>query len=136
MNRRWYETVPAAYDAGMRVCGYTTINLCARAGDKNATTLQVLVDGEPKDLTGAVVTAQARHTATDAAPALTATVTATEEALGIYTVAWDGDAVRALLNGSASWSGVWDLNVVQFGETLATTPCGGRLDALLDVTRD
>ena len=119
----------------MPACDYTTINLCVRAGDKNETTLQVLADGDPKDLTGAVVTAQARQQAIDAAPALTAPVTAVDEAKGVYTVAWDGEDVRALLAGEARWSGVWDLNVVETGDTLATTPCGGAVEALLDVTR-
>lgn len=119
----------------MPACDYTTINLCLRAGDKNETTLQVLADGDPKDLTGAVVTAQARKVSTDAAPALTASVTAVDEVKGIYTVAWDGEDVRTLLGTEASWTGVWDLNVVESGDTLATTPCGGRVDAEMDVTR-
>jgi hypothetical protein len=115
----------------------TRINLSLYAGDVNEQTLQVLRDGDPVDLTGATVTAQARRTPNDPVVALTAVVTMVEPAKGILTVAWDGNTVRALLGDDASWIGVWDLDVLPAGSSdgSSVTVADGAVTANMDVTR-
>ena len=95
-------------------------------------------DGDPWDLTGATVTAQARRTATDPVVALTASVTPVDAAQGIFAVSWDGNAVRALLDGEASWQGMWDLDVLEAGRAAdgeSVTVADGAVLAEMDVTR-
>lgn len=106
------------------------------AGDANEELVEFLADGVPWDLTGAVVTAQARKKAPDAEVALTATVTEVDAELGQYRVAWDGEMVRAVLAGQESWSGVWDLQVLEDGALLPRTMLRGAMTATHDVTRE
>lgn len=111
------------------------VDLCYYAGDTAETTLQVLIEGDPAPLVGATVTAQARRTVTDPEPALTAACTITDEDDGLVLIAWDTTEMRAVLAGAASWSGVWDVQVV-WPSGLVVTPAGGTLIVDLDVTRD
>jgi alkaline phosphatase len=108
---------------------------CVYAGDRNAQEFEFLADGVPWDLTGAVLSAQARKSRSDPAAALTATVTAVDAALGTWIVEWDGDDVRTLLGTAESWEGVWDLQVLEVGQTLPVTVLKGTFRAELDVTR-
>jgi hypothetical protein len=105
------------------------------AGDANAERFEFLADGSPWDLTGAELHAQARSAATSQEVALTAVITAVDASRGQFDVAWDGDDVRALLDGQASWSGVWDLQVLEAGQVLPTTVVAGTLAVQMDVTR-
>lgn len=106
-----------------------------RAGDRNLLTVELTTDGAPWDLTGAEVTAQARATAADADPALVATVTPLDPAAGRFEISWDGEEVRTLLGTETTWQGVWDLQVLEVGQTLAETVAAGSLSCELDVTR-
>lgn len=106
------------------------------AGDRN---LQLFTfyasEGVPWDLTGAVLSAQARASATDATVAVDAVCTITDPAAGLATVEWDGEAVRTLLGAAATWAGVWDLQVLESGATLPLTLVKGPWTADMDVTR-
>jgi hypothetical protein len=106
-----------------------------RAGDRNQIQLTLTVDGTPFDLTDAEVTAEARSKATDEGPAaITAEVSIVDPAAGVVSIAWPGEAVRTALNGSAKWSGVWDLQVASAG-TDPLTVVAGKLSAEQDVTK-
>lgn len=106
-----------------------------RAGDQNEFTMHLHRGGVPLDLTGLTFTAQARKKSTDPdPPALTAVVTVTDALNGDLTVAWPGEDVRALLNGKATWTGVWDLQADD-GTNDPTTLAAGNLAAQMDVTR-
>lgn len=106
-----------------------------RAGDQNLMAVTLTTGGDPLDLTGATVTAQARKVVTDLGPpALSATVVVTDAAAGQCSVRWPGEDVRTLLGTAANWTGVWDLQyVVGSGEPV--TVCGGKFTAEQDVTR-
>lgn len=116
-------------------CARSVIDLCVIAGDRNRFVFRLLSDGDPWDTRGATVTAQARETAQTTTPALTATVTEVDASIGLWEVAWDGDAVRTLLGTAERWEGVWDLQVVEAGQSLGETPVGGAIGAVWDVTR-
>lgn len=106
-----------------------------RAGDRNLIQMTLLSAGVPTDLTGLTLTAQARAVATDSVASLTAEIVITDATGGIFTMQWDGDDVRTLLDAtaSASWKGVWDL---QLGtEPDAVTVVAGAFSVDLDVTR-
>lgn len=106
------------------------------AGDSNREAYEFLADGMPWDLTGAVIAAQARAEAPDEEVAATAIVTVVDAALGRYTVEWDGEGeLRALLAGQEEWAGVWDLEVLEAGETLPRSLLYGTFTVLMDVTR-
>ena len=108
---------------------------CAYAGDTVQAAFRLLADGDPWDLTGATLTAQARRTSSDPDPAaLTATVTVTDVVGGVALVKWDGEAIRALLGDASAWEGVWDMQVVEAGGTIRTV-VAGRFIAAMDVTR-
>ena len=115
----------------------TRINWSLYAGDRNEKTVQVLRDGDGWDLTGATVAAQARRTANDPVVALTATVTPVDPAQGIFTISWDGNAVRALLAGEETWKGVWDLDILPAGgqDGSSETVADGEVVARMDVTK-
>ena len=106
------------------------------AGDRND---QLLVfqqpDGSPWDITGAVITSQARAEATDTVVALEATCTIVDGPAGTARVEWDGEAVRALLAGADTWTGVWDLQLLESGQALPLTLLAGKFTAVHDVTR-
>lgn len=109
--------------------------LGVRAGDRNVVTLELTTGGSPWNLTGAVLSAQARKVATDAEFALEATVTPLDETVGHYQLEWDGEAVRTLLGADTGWEGVWDLQVIEATQTLAETVAAGKLTCEQDVTR-
>jgi hypothetical protein len=109
---------------------------CVYAGDRNTVRLELLADGSPWNLDGAVLSAQARSTATSPDVALTATIVDVDPSRGLFDVGWDGEAVRALLGGAAAWSGVWDLQVLEPEQDLPTTVLHGTISATMDVTRD
>ena len=104
-----------------------------RAGDRNLMHVTITSKGEPVDLAGATVAAQARTTAL-AATALDAVVDVIDAAAGQVDVRWPGDAVTAWLAGKAKQSGVWDMQV----ESPASDPVtvmAGTFAAEMDVTR-
>jgi hypothetical protein len=81
------------------------------------------------------LTSQVRKKATDVdPPALTAEITVVDAPNGKATLRWPGDDVRALVNGSAKWAGVWDLQVAS-GPDDPTTVVAGKWSAETDVTR-
>jgi hypothetical protein len=112
-----------------------TVNITGvRAGDRNAFTVTITADGDPVNLTGSTLTAQARKLANDPDPAaLTATVTVTDAANGTAEIVWPGAAVTTMLGASASWTGVWDLQRTTAAGS--TTVCAGAFTAVMDVTR-
>lgn len=106
-----------------------------RAGDRNLITGVMSAKGAPLDLTGKTLSAQARKKATDPdPPALTATMTVTDAAAGEFSMQWPGDDVRALLDGAAKWTGVWDLQIEESGVDPLTV-CAGKFECETDVTR-
>jgi hypothetical protein len=80
------------------------------------------------------VAAQARHQPTDPDPAVTALAAVADAEAGVITLQWPGDAVRSLLDGNASWVGVWDLQLVETGLDPLTVAAGS-FAAESDVTR-
>lgn len=116
--------------------GPAVVNLTGvRAGDRNEFTMTLTSGGVPVNLTGHTVTAAARKKAEDVdPPACTAVVTVTDAVAGQLTVAWPGDAVRAMLGGAASWAGVWDLQSAPASGDPVTL-VAGTLTAVMDVTR-
>lgn len=115
--------------------GPMTLDWSVYVGDSNEELFEFLTDGVPWDLTGAVVTAQARVTAPDPAIAVTATVAPVDPTIGTYHVSWDGEALRTLLAGAETWKGTWDLQVLEAGKTLPRTLLRGAFLATHDVTR-
>jgi hypothetical protein len=106
------------------------------AGDRNLEQLAFTAGGAPWDLTGSVISAQARRVDTDAdPPALEATITALDPTAGSYTMEWDGDDVRVLLDGQSTWNGVWDVQILEAGQTLPVTVHRSSVVAQMDVTR-
>jgi hypothetical protein len=86
------------------------------------------------DLTGYEVTAQARPKANDNETVLDAVVEVIDAATGQLVLRWPGEDVRVLMNGSTTWSGVWDLQI-QAGTDDALTVIAGKFKAVMDVTR-
>lgn len=108
---------------------------CVTAGDSNLANVVFLNDGDPADMTGAVLAAQARDTAL-AETAIDATITTVDATGGLYRIGWDGEAVREWLAGRSTVAGVWDLQVDLYGDGAdVRTPVGGVLEARQDVTR-
>ena len=106
------------------------------AGDRNEQTFAFQQpDGSQWDITGAVITAQARATAADPVVAVEAVCTLTDSVAGLASVAWDGEAVRTLLAGEDTWVGVWDMQILEAGQTLPVTLVAGKFTAVHDVTR-
>lgn len=115
--------------------GPAVVNLTGiRAGDANLMTVTLTTKGEPYDLTGMTLTAQARKKVTDDAPAVTAAITVDPDpTIGKALLSWPGDQVRDSLAGKANWQGVWDLQVDDGTEV--QTLMAGTFQAVLDVTR-
>lgn len=105
-----------------------------RGGDRNLITGTVTSKGEPVDLTGMTLAAQARKQATDATAALTAVIEITDPLEGAFTMRWPGAAVTTLLNGKKNWTGVWDLQVTE-PDFDPLTIAAGTFAAEMDVTR-
>lgn len=104
-----------------------------RAGDRNSFTLTLTSAGEPVDLSGVTVQAQARPTPL-APDVITAEVSVVDAAAGTVLVRWPGDEVREMLGTKATWAGVWDLQVQTEGEDPVTV-VAGNFAAVMDVTR-
>ena len=110
---------------------------CTTVGDRTVRTYQFLTDGDPWPLQGAVVTSQVRAKASDPDPAvLDAVCESVDEAAGIFTVEYATESARDLMVGDKPWVGVFDIQVLEPGETLPETIVGGSFTLLPDVTRD
>jgi len=107
-----------------------------RAGDRNLLNATLTTEGDPVDLTGQVLSAQARKKNTDAEIACSAVVEVTDEAGGLITIRWPGEDVRTMLAGAATWKGVWDLQMAPGVDVDAITLCAGSFAAEMDVTRE
>jgi hypothetical protein len=106
-----------------------------RGGDRNLMTATVTAKGQPVDLTDKTLAAQARKAVTDTGtPALEAVIEVVDAPAGDITIRWPGDAVTALLAGKKSWTGVWDLQVIETGLDPLTI-AAGTFAAEMDVTR-
>ena len=106
-----------------------------RAGDENQIEITITKSGVPFPLTGYTVSAQARKAAIDPDPPLiTAECEITDAAGGKVVTTWHGDDVMTLLNGSAQFNGVWDLQISADGVTNKTI-AAGLFNAVMDVTR-
>jgi hypothetical protein len=105
-----------------------------RAGDRNTIAMTISFKGEPLDLTGLQLSAQARKTPSDPAIAVTAVIAIVDAPNGQITITWPGADVSSLFTGGIdTWAGVWDLQVGSGGNI--TTIAAGKLQAVLDVTR-
>jgi hypothetical protein len=103
-----------------------------RAGDRNLFQLIVRVSGQPLNLTGYTVTAQARTKADDPEH-LDAVCTITDAPAGKLDVRWPGEAVRNWLAEADELSGVWDLQL-STGSTDPWTIVSGSFHAEMDIT--
>jgi len=104
-------------------------------GDANEETFEFLSGNDPQDITGAIITAQARAAASDPTPAIDAVCTVTDGPKGLATVAWDGELLRTLVGNEDQWVGVYDMQILELGKTLPRTVLRGKFTAILDVTR-
>lgn len=106
-----------------------------RAGDRNLLNATLSSEGVPVDLTGQVLTAQARKKSTDTEIACSAVVETVDPAAGTVTIRWPGEDVRTMLAGAPTWKGVWDLQMAPDENSDAVTLCAGSFAAEMDVTR-
>jgi hypothetical protein len=106
-----------------------------RAGDRNEMLLTITSGGAPKDCTDAVVRAQARSSASSKQK-IDAVITAQDASKGQFLLSWPGDQVRTALAGKDYWSGVWDCELLEEGQTVPVTVAAGEISAVMDVTRD
>jgi hypothetical protein len=116
------------------VSGPAALNWVVYSGDKNTEVFSI-ESGDPVDITGATIDAQARRSVLDPYVALVATVELTSPQAGSFEVSWDGEQVRDLLAGAERWEGVWDLQILMPDETLPRTLLRGDFVAVLDITR-
>lgn len=107
--------------------------LGVRAGDTNAIPFTLREDGALMNLTGAVVTAQARKTPTDAEVLSAVVIVNADPATGQLVTTWDGELVRTLLAGQNAWTGVWDMQVTK--GAVVKTVAAGKFTLVMDVTR-
>jgi hypothetical protein len=117
--------------------GPAVVNLTGvRAGDRNLLTVTLTSKGDPYDLTGLTLSAQARLHAVDPEPAVVAEIEVDPDpTTGKFALRWPGDQVAAAMpQGKASWSGVWDLQADD-GTNDPTTLAAGSFAAVLDITR-
>jgi hypothetical protein len=110
-----------------------------RANDRNLISFTLTSGGNPIDLTGQTLMAQARKKASDAdPPVLTAIITITSATAGQFTLRWPGTQVMTALGGTStgttSWAGVWDLQM-QSGSNDPITICAGAISLDMDVSR-
>lgn len=104
-----------------------------RAGDRNLITVTLTSKGTPVNLTGYTVTAQARKKSTDLT-ALSAVIAVDDAVAGKISIRWPGDLVTTLLDGKATWNGVWDLQIDTAGSDPLTV-AAGTFGAVMDVAR-
>lgn len=107
--------------------------LRVRAGDRNLFNIRLTQDGQPFDLTGMIVEAQARATPMDSVIALTAVITVIDPLEGLFEMRWPGEDVQTLLADKSAWNGVWDLQVGNGSDP--QTLMAGVLTIEPDVTR-
>ena len=105
-----------------------------RAGDRNLFQLTIRQSGQPINLTGYTVTAQARTTAEDVTH-LDAVCTITAPTAGKVDVRWPGDDVRTWLGTESVLKGVWDLQLADGTSADPWTVIAGSFAAESDVTR-
>lgn len=104
------------------------------AGDWNRVRWE-LVGEAPVDITGCVITCQARKV--DTGPlAMTAVVEMTDPPAGVFHIAWDGEEVRAVLEGKSAWEGLYDIQIQWPQEPGPRTRHRAPLRAQMDITRD
>lgn len=122
--------------------GPQCLNWSVYAGDSNVEAFEFLLNGDPWNLSGAEILAEARKTASDPEIAATATITTVDLSLGQVAIGWDGEELRALLEGAVAragepetWVGVWDLQIHPSGDALPRTVLRGTLTVTNDVTR-
>lgn len=108
--------------------------LRVRAGDRNKFNVQLTDSRGPVNLTNTTIEAQARVTPVDTEIAVTAAITMIDATQGRFQLSWPGEDVRAILNGSDSWKGVWDLQMTPDGEDPQTL-VAGQFTVESDVTR-
>lgn len=106
-----------------------------RAGDKNLRVFKLTANGSPRDLTGSTIKAQARKDYRTDVVSLTADIVITDAVNGTFTLAWPGDDVATLLTTSDTWSGVWDVEILEPGETEPVTIAAGTISCVMGVTR-
>lgn len=104
-----------------------------RAGDKNLIEMTLTQNGEPLDLTGMTIEAQARRMANDP-DALTAVIEVLDAAAGKLSMRWPGEDVRTMIGEDVSWSGFWDLQTSTDGNDPVTI-VAGKFSATMDITR-
>jgi hypothetical protein len=91
--------------------GPAVVNLSGvRSGDRNLFSLVLRASGQPMDLTGYTIAAEARVTAEDTT-ALDAVCTITDATAGKVDVRWPGADVETWLAGNVDQKGVWDLEI-------------------------
>lgn len=105
-----------------------------RSGDRNEVLISITSAGDPYDLTGQTVAAQARFAAEDIEPVLNGVVTVLDGPAGQISLRWPGDDVATWLGTEAKAKGVWDLETRPVsGDPI--TLLAGSFSARLDVTR-
>jgi hypothetical protein len=105
-----------------------------RAGDRNLFQITLRQSGQPLNLTGYAITAQARTGPTDT-EVLDAVCTITSPTAGKVDVRWPGEAVRDWIGTGTTQSGVWDLQLDDGSTGDPWTVISGTFAAELDVTR-
>ena len=104
-------------------------------GDTNREAFQMTGE-QAVDLTGSTIAAQARRAAKDEEVVATAIIGTSGLADGEFTVEWDGEELRALVDAvpADAWIGAWDLQITYPDGTI-DTPLAGRFTVTYDVTR-
>lgn len=105
-----------------------------RAGDRNLFQLTIRQGGQPVNLTGYTITAQARVTTGDTAH-LDAVCAITNAVAGTVDVSWPGTDVLTWLGAKPIQKGVWDLQLDDGTGADPWTVISGSFAAELDVTR-
>jgi len=105
-----------------------------RAGDRNLIQLTLRQGGQPINLTGYTITAQARTTAADTAH-LDAVVTVTDGPSGQCQLRWPGADVETWIGTGTSQKGVWDMQLDDGSGSDPWTVIAGTFAAELDITR-
>lgn len=106
-----------------------------RANDRNMMRIHITNGGVAMNMTGAVLSAQARATRQDPKIAVEAEIIEIDESQGVYILRWPGVQIADALAGAETWDGVWDLQALSPGETEPETLLEGMFLAEADVTR-
>lgn len=105
------------------------------AGDDISLILNFSQEEAPLDTTNAVVSCQVRQSPTSEDIEITATCTPVDAANGIWSVVFNGNDTRTLLDDDRRWSGWYDIEITQDGQTNPRTVMHGRFLLHSDVTR-